>query len=82
MFIASSLTLKLSFVDNSLFTAFLGKNGRSKIYQITSKITDGILDDVKFTREVRQIWQEMKRVVKIWTKLAIFAEIGHIVYSS
>jgi hypothetical protein len=56
MFIASSLTLKLSFVhDNSLFTAFLGKNGRSKIYQITSKITDGILDDVKFTREVRQI---------------------------
>ena len=30
----------------SIFTAFLGKNGRSKIHQITSKITDGILDDV------------------------------------
>jgi hypothetical protein len=39
----------------SIFTTFLGKNGRSKIYQITSKITDGILDDVKFTMEVRQI---------------------------
>ena len=38
-----------------IFTAFLGKNGRSKIYLITSKITDGILDDVKFTREARQI---------------------------
>ena len=38
-----------------IFTAFLGKNGRSKINQITSKIIDGILDNVKFTREVRQI---------------------------
>jgi hypothetical protein len=46
---------RLWIIHLSIFTAFLGKNGRSKIYQITSKITDGTLDDVKFTREVRQI---------------------------
>jgi hypothetical protein len=46
---------RLWIIQLSIFTAFLDKNGQSKIYQITSKITEGILDDVKFTREVRQI---------------------------